>query len=243
MRQLKILLLSICISFCFNSCIEEEIKLDDIQGYYDSQIGIPTEVKGNIRDDVRLINVSDYEIKIMKRFVKCKECSSYSYGIEVGSVFSDADGNYSFKFNHFLTRNEFNVIYYVQIIEGNNAAKILSENKINIGQISTINYNLIKPVILKLNIQVLNNLNPPLRASNYALNFLPYQRTYFANQTISQQNGNIVRTMYATPGFQTKIEFWYSAESDFSFHTKVFQYLPTTAPESELNYTIDCATF
>lgn len=234
MNNLKIIFFFIFSVLSIASCSKEDIKTQN-------DIGIPTELKGNVKDYTRGINISGYKIVFVKSWRKCVNYACPLTIQEIETTYTDDNGNYSIKFNHKLNEGEsyglseqyYGTPYYPEY---------LPSLIIKAGQTNIKNIDAWKPIKLQMNIEVLNNNNSPLMVRNEILNS---DLTFYNPENIYEQN--IVKTynMISKPDQDVKIIFWYNGGT-YSvpiIHQKIFTYHTTLDDVNVLNYSIDCSTF
>ena len=88
----------VIVNFNLISCSKEEIKED---------LGVPTELKGKVADNIRGINIYGYKIVLVKSWSSCNNWACGLVSQEIGTAFTDINGNYSIKFNNSLRNSSF----------------------------------------------------------------------------------------------------------------------------------------
>lgn len=212
----------------FASCSEEDV-------------GVETVIKGHVSDHTRGINIGGYKVVLVKSWEKCENFMCGSRSQEVATAYTDENGDYSITFNYKLQEGErytfseqyYGFPYYPEYL-----------NTIDIapGKTNTININAWKPVELKLNVTVLNNVNPPLMIRNE----IDASNTSFLNtENIYDENISKTYTLRSKPDTDIKIIFWYYTGTNpfLTLHKKTYLYHTTLEDVNTLDYTIDCSTF
>ena len=231
MKKIILLLMAI-INF---SCSKEDVIEDPV---------VPTELKGHVSDNIRGLNISGYKIVLVKSW---ESCSNWACGLtlqEIGTAYTNVNGDYSIKFNYRLNPGEsygiseqyYGFPYYPEYLASSSGGGIKA------GQTNVININAFKPILLKLNLQVLNNNNAPLRVRNEIDNST---NSFLNTENIYEQNVTKTYFLNSRPDTDIKIIFWYYAGTNAvqTLHKKIFLHHTTLDEVDTLNYTVDCATF
>lgn len=243
---LQKIFLSVFAIFSLVSCTDEaDLHLKQP----DSDPGIPTEVKGNVRDYLRGNNISGFKVEIAKIW-RVKGSGLLGYEI-IGRAVTDSEGNYSIKFNHavrsyqkdvtyefsnYFVGNynyDFNTNYYYRI-------PYAANNSIKIGETGTVNIAATKLIELEITTNVLNNNHGPLSIYYNAPGVIMY-----APNKVSLQNTTEISRLRARPDQDVDITYSYftTINNERIRHDKKFPYHPTIDDVNRLNYTVDCSTF
>ena len=233
MKNFNIIIVIFVLAFNLLSCSKDE-TVDN---------GISTVLKGNVSDNIRGINISDYKIVLVKKIYVVNGWNSGTAYETISTAYTDVNGDYTITFNYKLKDDEsyaFAKQYY-----GNPyyPEYLLNGDGIKAGQINVNNINAWKPITLNLNVQVLNNNNPSLNVRN---EIDTSTNSFLNTEFIYEQN--ITKTYYlrSKPDTDIKIIFWYYTGNGISvptLHAKTFLYHTTLDDINTLNYTIDCSTF
>ncbi len=232
MKNIIGLFFSLAVILNIISCSKEEIKEDP---------GIPTELKGHVSDNIRGINITGYKIVFVKSW---SSCSNWACGLtlqEIATAYTDSNGDYSIKFNHKLNAGELYGIseqyygfpYYPEYLPSTTSGGIKA------GQINIININAWKPITLRLNLNITNNIVAPLNVRNQIGNS---NESFLENASIYEQN--IIKTieLRSKPDADIKIIFYYGNSVE-TYRAKTILYHTTMDDVNILNYNIDCSTF
>ncbi len=226
----KILLAVLMAALGFVSCKKENI----------TSISIPTVIKGHVEDPIRGINISGYKVVLIK---KVGISNGGLLGMEgtrfekVSEVYTDNIGDYLISFNYkvepgqdyYLEEQYYGIPYYHESSSG--TGPIVG------GETNIINMIAWKPVELKLNVQILNNINKDLRLrvefnGNKTLN---------ATEFIYEQNATKTYILRTKPKSSVNIIFWYY--TGMGLHQKIIPFQTTLNELTNVNLTIDCSTF
>ena len=235
MKNLILNFYTLAFFISFISCSKEERNED---------LGIPTELKGHVSDNVRGINISGYKIVFVKIW---SDCSNWACGLrvqDVATAYTDNNGEYTIKFNYKLNPGEtygiseqyYGTPYYPEYLPSS------SSGGIKAGQTNTININAWKPITLKLNLIITNNSNSPLNVRNEINN---NNQPFLNTESIYEQNINKTIYLNSKPDNDIKIIFWYYSYTNniSTLHQKTILYHTTVNNTDVLNYNIDCSTF
>lgn len=205
--------------------------------------GIPTIVKGNVRDSIRGISISGYKVVLIK------EVGMSSGGLmgmqgtrfeNVAEAYTDNNGDYSMSFDHnlepgqkyYFAEQYYGIPYYHESSSGT--------GPIVAGGTNIVNMNAWKPVELKLNVQVTNNNFPPLRIRN---ELASTNKILLGTESVHQQNISGTYILRSRPNSDINIIFFYYTSFSSPTHQKIIPYRTTLDSTVTLNYTIDCSTF
>ncbi|RYE26747.1 MAG: hypothetical protein EOP45_03380 [Sphingobacteriaceae bacterium] len=174
--------------------------------------GVATVLKGHVSDLIRGINISGYKIVLVKSWPYCANFACGTKSEEVGTAYTDINGDYTISFNYKLNEDEsyavseqyYGVPYYPEYPFGR--PKIIS------GSTNIINIDAWKPVKLKLNIDALNNNNAPLLIRT---EFSP-DKSLDATESIYEKNLKNTYTLRSKPNSNINIIFWYYTGSNSS---------------------------
>ena len=108
---------------------------------------------------------------------------------------------------------------------------------IKAGQTNIININAWKPITLRLNLNVTNNIIAPLNVRNDIGN-----TNFFGNVSIYEQNVTKTIELSSRPDTDIKIIFYYGNSVE-TYRAKTILYHTTMDDVNVLNYSIDCSTF
>ena len=200
--------------------------------------GVPTVIRGHVEDPIRGINISGYKIVLIKKVGM--DCGGWLCGTvfeKVAEAYTDNNGDYLITFNYkvepgqdyYLEEQYYGTPYYHESSSG--TGPIIG------GATNIINMTAWKPVELKLNVQVSNNINKDLRLrvefnGNKTLN---------ATEFIYEQNTTKKFSLRTKPNSGVNIIFWYYTGT--ILHQKTIPFQTTLDEITTLNLTIDCSTF
>jgi hypothetical protein len=230
MKKLINLFLSLILFQNFISCSKDEIKED---------LGIPTELKGHVSDNIRNTNIVGYKIVFQKSW---SDCSNWACGIasqDIAIAYTDSNGDYSIKFNFKLKDGErynieeqyYGYPYFPEYLP--------TSTGIYAGQINRIDINAWKPITLRLNLTITNNTVAPLNVRNEIGNS---NSSFLNNESIYELNTTKTVELSSRPNSDIKIIFYYG-NSIGTYRSKTFLYHTTFNDVDILNYSIDCSTF
>ena len=203
--------------------------------------GVQTVLKGHVSDATRGIAIGNYKIVLIKSWRSCENFMCGLNSEEIATVYTDENGDYSITFNYKVKEGEsytlmeqyYGTPYYPEYL---NRIEIVA------GKTNTVNINAWKPIELKLNVEVLNNIHAPLMIRNEIDN----STTAFLNtENIYEENIAKTYTLRSKPDTDIKIIFWYytGPQSSRTLHQKTFLYHTTLDDVNNLSFRIDCATF
>lgn len=225
---LKIVASFILLSTITSSCSKEDM-------------GVQTVLKGHVSDNIRGVNIEGYKIVLIKSWRSCENFMCGLNSKEVATTYTDGNGDYSITFNYKLKEGE-SYTLSEQYYGSPYYPEYLKQIEIVPGKTNTVDINAWKPVELRLNVTVLNNVNPPLMIRNE----IDDSNTAFLN-TVNIYEENITKTysLRSKPNTDIKIIFWYyTGDNSFrTLHQKTYLYRTTLDDISTLSYTIDCSTF
>lgn len=216
------------------SCSRDEITED---------LGIPSELKGKVSDNIRNTNMSGYKIKLVTSESSCSNWMCGLKVIEIASAVTDSNGEFLIKFNYKLKDGQSYGIeeqyygnpYYPEYLPNGNGG-------IKAGQTNILNINAWKPITLKLNLNITNNIFAPLHVRNEIGNS---NKSFLNTEFIYEQS--IIKTynLRSRPDSDIKIIFWYytGTQTVPILHQKTILYHTTLDDVNILNYNIDCSTF
>ncbi|WP_439880068.1 carboxypeptidase-like regulatory domain-containing protein [Pontibacter sp. MBLB2868] len=228
MRHVLKVVASFVLLLTISSCSKEDI-------------GVQTVLKGHVSDNIRGINIEGYKIELIKSWRSCENFMCGLNSEEVATTYTDENGDYSITFNYKLKEGErytlseqyYGSPYYP---EYSNQIEIVS------GETNTVDINAWKPVELRLNVAVLNNISPPLMIRNE----IDDSNTAFLNtENIYEQDITKTYTLRSKPNTAIKIIFWYyTGDNPFrTLHQKTFVHHTSLDDVNILSYMIDCSTF
>ena len=202
-------------------------------------IGIQTILKGHVSDNLRGINISNYKIVLVKYWDSCSNFKCGTKTVEVATTYTDSNGDYSISFNYKLNDGE---KYSLSEQYYGDPYKPEYSKKINIipGKTNTLDINAWKPIELRLNVEVLKNINTPLMIRNEIDNTI-----ILNTENIYEENITKTYTLRSKPNSDINIIFWYyTGTNPFPvLHQKIFPYHTTLDDVNTLTYTIDCSSF
>jgi hypothetical protein len=198
--------------------------------------GVQTVIKGHVSDTIRRINISGYKMVLEKTRYNTLIGTSYD---EVATAYTDANGDYSITFDYKLDYSGQSYGLFEQYYGTPYYPEYLGTIKIIAGNTNIVNINAWQPVILNLNVQVLNNNTGQLRV-----------RAEFNNNTslhaedIYEKNITTTRSLRTRPSSDINIIFWYYTGNigNPTIHQKTIPY-HTPLNDVSLNFIIDCSTF
>lgn len=200
--------------------------------------GTQTVVKGNVSDKYRGTKIENYKVTLIKAW-RC--CSNFMCGWcreEVTTVYTDKDGNYSIPFNYKVKEGQ------SYAIDRNYDSPYLpddtTDRKIVAGKENIIDIVLWQPVKLKLNLDIKNNIAPPLMVNVRFNN----DYTYGTDNSYEKE---VIKTtdLWTRPSSNVFIEFWYFEDyiHGNGLHQKTIPYTTSLDSVSEMSYEVDCSTF
>ncbi len=145
------------LAFVFISCGNDPVS-DEFEQ-------VKTVVKGNVSDIQRNIDISNFAIKLVRSW-SCGSLGGSGLCMEeVASVFTDELGNYEIEFNFIMDGKDylFEKVYYG---DPYHTEFVKDYPPIIPGEENIRNIDAWRPVKIKLNLQIRNNNNPPLRTDN-----------------------------------------------------------------------------
>lgn len=204
-------------------------------------IGVQTVLKGHVSDNIRGINIEGYKIVLIKSWESCENFMCGLKSEEVATTYTDKNGDYSITFNYKLKEGE-RYTLLEQYYGSPYYPEYLNQIEIVSGKTNTVDINAWKPVELRLNVTVLNNISPPLMIRNE----IDDSNTAFLNtENIYEENITKTYSLRSKPDTDIKIIFWYyTGDNPFrTLHQKSFLYHTTLDDINTLSYTIDCSSF
>lgn len=242
MKTIKLLVILI-MTFFLNSCEKDDVR-EELQG-------ITTSISGNVKDYHRSLNVSNFEIKLLK-FWKCPDGgigTNYCSKV-IATTYSDLNGNYQLNFDYNLRSDESYQIAFNEIETNNYFYEFVSStgefyrdyntSSLVKGENNVLNLNAWIPIKIKFNLTVLNNHTTPLITGIVYNNNFDFGTEF----TYNSLNTFEIKTR---PNSQINIKFWYI--ENYNTSSPIFHYAPTIpyltneTELTELNYQIDCNTF
>lgn len=200
--------------------------------------GVPTAIKGHVEDPTRGVNIGGYKVVLIKKVGI--DCGGWMCGTvfeNVAEAYTDNNGDYLITFNYkvepgqdyYLEEQYYGTPYYHESSSGTGA--IIG------GATNIINITAWKPIALKLNVQVLNNINNDLKVrvefnGNKTLN---------ATEFIYEPDATKIYTLRTRPNSSVNIIFWYYAGT--VLHQKTIPFNTTLNELTDVNLIIDCSTF
>lgn len=242
MKTTKLLVILIAVFF-LNSCEEEEVR--------EELPGIATSISGNVKDHHRNLNISNYEIKLIK-YWSCPDGGigpNYCTRV-IATTYSDLNGNYQLDFSHNLRSDEsyriaFNEIetnnYYLEFVSPSGAFyQDFEPSNLVPGENNILNLNAWIPIKIRFNLTVLNNHTPPLVTG------IAYNDDFDFGTQLTYNNSNSFE-IYTRPNSAVSIKFWYienyNSSNPIMHYAPVIPYTTNEAEITELNYEVDCNTF
>ena len=202
---------------------------------------IPTILKGHVQDSIRGINISGYQIVLGKEIGPAPGPDGGTLSETVAEAYTDQNGDYSISFNYKLEPGQFyyweehNFRYYTESWSGS--------GPIVAGTTNIMNMNVWKPVQLKINAQVTNNIVPPLMIRN---ELAATHKSYLNVENIYQPDTSGTYVLWSRPKSEINIVFTYIidyATPNPIRHEKIIPYHTTLDSTATLNYVIDCSRF
>ena len=203
--------------------------------------GVKTVLEGHVSDHARGINISGYRIVLIKSWRECRNFACGWVFDEVATAYTNSNGDYSITFNYkakqgesYTIQEQYNgTLYYPEYLQN----IIIAPGKTNM-----VSINAWKPVVLKLNLEVLNNISKPLTVGN---SMAGDNKTLFNTENIYEQNIKKTYNLKTKPGSDIKVMFWYSDRSSSYpvLHRKELLYHTTPDDVYSLDLQIDCSTF
>ena len=216
------------------SCISCKKENDD---------GIPTVLKGHVQDSIRGINIRGYQIVLIKEIGPAPGWDGGTLFERVAEAYTDQNGDYAMTFNYklepgqnyYLEERYYGFPYYDESSSGS--------GPIVAGATNIINMNVWKPVELKINVQITNNVVPPLMIRN---ELAATHTSYLNVENIYQRDTTGTYVLWSRPKSEINIIFYYVVNYTSptpTVHEKIIPYHTTLDSTMTLNYTIDCSTF
>lgn len=200
--------------------------------------GIPTIIRGLVTDDFRGLKIENYEIKLYKSIPCFKSFMSSDCGGEVATVKTDKNGSFLIQFNHYLNNGE---SYALDISQYPYTSEPKTKILFTPGKENVVDINAWKPVILRLNLDIKNNVVKPIIAGiNYKDNY------NFGTEFTYERDIKKTLELRARPNSDILIDFWYNENYNSGNpirHLKSFSYKTSLAAITDLSYEIDCAKF
>lgn len=202
--------------------------------------GIETILQGKVYDPIRNIHIAGYRVTLAKYISGCADWTCILDIIDAGSDTTDSNGNFEIKFKYKLQAGEkyglnnqnYLIPYHVDYTTPFNLLPGVTNN---------IDIHVWKPVYLQLNVQVVNNIHPPLRiaieySNNQILSAPEYIYDTIANKTF---------TMSCKPNSNHDILFRYytGSQSQPVLHEKKFSYQTSFQDTTQAGFSVDCSTF
>lgn len=196
-----------------------------------------TTITGTISEKFTGTKIANYKITLIKAWRHCSNFMCGWSGEEVAFAYTDEKGRYSIQFDYKLAEGQSYALdqddnnpYY----QDDKSTPIILPGKENI-----INFELWKPVKIKVNLVFKNNITPPLIAG------VSIDNTYtFNTENIYEMEGKKTVELWTRPGSNISIDFWYLESYASSVRHLITMPFTTTLDETyELDYEVDCATF
>lgn len=201
---------------------------------------VPTIVKGNMSDIQRNINIPNLEMKLVRSSVVVTLGGSGLDIQEVETIATDEFGNYEIEFDYVKDGKDYGLqqVYYGFPYH----TEFIGEyTPLVPGEINIRNVDAWRPVKIKLELQVLNNNNPPLLVDNKIVesgyNSFP-QESIFGN--------GMNKTIYldSKPNSAVELNFHYTTGyTNADYHSKREIVQTTLQDTISFTYLIDCASF
>lgn len=209
----------------------------------EEDIGVRTTIQGHVSDQIRGIQISGYKVVLVKGWQQCENFMCGYKSEEIAATHTDANGNYAITFNYKLKQGEsYGLVKQYYGYENPYYSEFPTGTRIVAGAANTININAWKPVELRLNLEVVNNANPPLMVGN----IIDESSNRFLNtENIYETNVTETYILRSKPDTDIKIIFWYQSGSNSSrrLYEKIIPYRTTAEAVNTLSYKIDCSTF
>ena len=197
-----------------------------------------TTFSGKAYDVTRNKPVQGYKVEV-NRVYDCSTGGLFSQRTcsdLVGSVLTDANGNFYIEFDALPDGEYYSTTFYQPPY---NEDLISGSGKIKPGVNNTLNLDVWYPVILKASLNITNSIYPPLTINTYANNSSLWNEQIYGGPSI-------IKTVYlkAKPNALNKIVFSYvtSPQANFS-HQKPDSIFVNLQDTFSVNYNIDCSTF
>lgn len=201
---------------------------------------VKTIVKGNVSDIQRNLNISNFEIKLVRSSIFVTLGGSGISIEDVATVFTDEFGNYEIEFDYIKDGKDygFEQVYYGVPYHTN---FIQEYTPIVPGETNIRDVDAWKPVKIKLDLLVQNNNNPPLLIDNEVVE-TGYSR--FPQASIQATNTNTTVYLDSKPNAAVELNFHYTTgNSNSDYHSKT-EIIQTTLQDTiSFSYVVDCSTF
>lgn len=162
--------------------------------------------------------------------------------IIVDSAVSDVSGNFELMFNA-KTELTYGLSFDVFTDKFGYYADVIADTmRVMPGMVNTINIDAWKPVIIQLNLNILNNDDPNLLISNQTWP----EDNYFFGSAVFIQEREIDTTVYlpAKPNSEHRIRFNYNTGAHNEIYHTRYEFLTTELQDTlKLDFIIDCSSF
>lgn len=232
MKNVLILLFVGC--FVFFSCKKEKDR--------NELSGVPTVLKGKVFDFQRKIEVSKYPVTLVKTWKVKRGIYMIPQSKEIAKSISDENGNYTINFVYNLRPDEKYRLEFDDVSEYyNEYASSIGNPELKIGVENEVDISVWKPVLLRLNLKVLNNRFSPLN-----VNLFYDDKNIYGTESIYLENISEIVSLKARPNSDISIDFWYYENYNSNNpikHIISFPFKTDEAEITELDFEIDCEKF
>lgn len=226
----KLFLLSL--AFVFISCGN-----DPVSDEFDQ---VKTVVKGNVSDIQRNIDISNFEIKLVRSW-SCGSLGGSGLCMEeVASVFTDELGNYEIEFNFIMDGKDylFEKVYYG---DPYHTEYVKDYSPIIPGEENIRNIDAWRPVKIKLNLQIRNNNNPPLLTDNKIVESDYFD---FPQVSIHEKNTDTIIYLDSKPNSSVELNFHYTTgNTNSDYHSKKELVQTNLQDTIAYSFQINCSDF
>lgn len=199
-----------------------------------------TVIKGRVYDVARGININGATL-IFKQTMDCSKPGSCGFiNIkELDTLKTDENGSYYGEYD--LVEGQY--IMEPQDFNGNPYfGEPITTDSIKLGKVNTIDFDAFYPVILKIDLKLINNKNPPLQIRNEITEYRSY--LIFPSESLWEENTEQIIYLQTRPNTEIEIEFSYSTgNTNADFHSTIEALKTNSQDTVAINYSIDCSKF
>ena len=200
-----------------------------------------TTIMGTIADIERNIPIDNHPVYVVRDYSCGTWFTAGRCSEVIDSAFTDSQGNYSLTFPMITLGSGYAItnpplkncgdFYFREVIDPQTLVP---------GQTNIRNYDMWCPVVLKLNVQVSNNENPPLLIYSY-----PDDPGYnFPDVELHQVQTDTTIFLYTKPNVLTNLSFQYKVEDPNANYHFTDEWFDVGIQDTlELMRTVDCSSF
>ncbi|WP_273565889.1 hypothetical protein [Maribacter halichondriae] len=198
-----------------------------------------TILKGRVFDKQRNLNIEDYKIVLVRfYYVSGGFMQPGGYTKEtIDSVYSDLNGSYEMEFD-FVDGEEYGLFD-----ENPYISEYIEWAPIQAGEVNVRDINAWYPSILKLEVEVVNNINPPLNISNEVITD---DDSYlnFGHESIYEENTTETIYLKTKPNSDIELQFYYNTGYTTEDYHLITDPVQTGLNDTlSLQYKVDCSGF